>query len=251
MIKVKDISFSYGGANRVILNNVGFELEFGECLAILGNNGVGKSTLLKCIDRIHKINSGSVIINGKDMHTLPRREMAQSIAYVPQSTASSHIMVFDAVLLGRKPYIKWDIGDEDKRITTQIIERFGLQEYKARYLDELSGGELQKVALARAMAQQPVFLMLDEPTSNLDPKNQHEMLNNVKTLAKKHDMGVAIVIHDLNLAVRYCDKFLFLKDGQAYSYGGIETVTAKAIEDVYNMKSEIIEHNDIKMIIPY
>ncbi|PYG84343.1 iron complex transport system ATP-binding protein [Ruminiclostridium sufflavum DSM 19573] len=251
MIKVKDICFSYDSVNRVILNNVGFDLDAGECLAILGNNGVGKSTLLKCIDRIHRIHSGSVIINGKDMHTLSRREMAQSIAYVPQNTASSHIMVFDAVLLGRKPYIRWDVGEEDKQIVSQIIERFGLLGYKARYLDELSGGELQKVVLARAMAQQPVFLLLDEPTSNLDPRNQHEMLNNVRTLAKEHGMGVAIVIHDLNLAVRYCDKFLFLKDGHAYSYGGIETVTPKAIEAVYNMKAEIIEHRDIKMIIPY
>ena len=127
------------------------------------------------------------------MHTLPRREMAQSIAYVPQSTASSHIMVFDAVLLGRKPYIKWDIGDEDKRITAQIIERFGLQEYKARYLDELSGGELQKVALARAMAQQPVFLMLDEPTSNVDSQSEEVIYS---TLSQdSHEHATVLVSH--------------------------------------------------------
>lgn len=251
MIEVKDICFSYNSSGRAILDNVGFDLEAGECLAILGNNGVGKSTLLKCIDRINKTRSGSVIVNGKNMFDLSRREMAQSVAYVPQSTVSSHIMVFDAVLLGRKPYIKWDIGDEDKQIVSEIIERCGLSEYKARYLNELSGGELQRVVLARAMAQQPVFLLLDEPTSNLDPKNQHEMFKNVKKLAVEHSMGVAIVIHDLNLAMRYCDKFLFLKDGRVYSYGGIDTVTSETIDAVYNMKSEIIEYRDIKMIIPY
>ena len=106
MIEIKDICFSYDNAGTVVLDKVGFDLEAGECLAILGNNGVGKSTLLKCIDRIHRIHSGSVIVNGKDMHALSRREMAQNIAYVPQNTTSSHIMVFDAVLLGRKPYIK-------------------------------------------------------------------------------------------------------------------------------------------------
>lgn len=251
MIEVKDICFLYDSTGRVILDNVGFDLEAGECLAILGNNGVGKSTLLKCIDRINRIRSGSVIVNGKNVFSLSRREMAQNVAYVPQSTTSSHIMVFDAVLLGRKPYIKWDVGDEDKRIVSEIIERLGLSEYKARYLNELSGGELQKVVLARAMAQQPVFLLLDEPTSNLDPKNQHEMLQNVKKLAVEHRMGVAIVIHDLNLAMRYCDKFLFLKDGRVYSYGGIETVTSETIDAVYDMKSEIIKYRDIKMIIPY
>lgn len=250
MIVVKDISFSYNSSDRLILDNVGFKLKAGECLAILGNNGVGKSTLLKSINRINEASSGSVIVNGKDMFTLSRREMAQNIAYVPQSTASPHIMVFDAVLLGRKPYIKWDVGDEDKQIASEIIERFGLSEYKARYLNELSGGELQKVVLARALAQQPVFLLLDEPTSNLDPKNQHEMLNTVKKLAVEHRMGIAIVIHDLNLAMRYCDKFLFLKAGRVYSYGGIETVTPEAIDDVYDMQTEIIEHRGIKIIIP-
>ncbi|NLC88649.1 MAG: ABC transporter ATP-binding protein [Clostridiaceae bacterium] len=250
MIEIKDICFSYDNAGTVVLDKVGFDLEAGECLAILGNNGVGKSTLLKCIDRIHRIHSGSVIVNGKDMHALSRREMAQNIAYVPQNTTSSHIMVFDAVLLGRKPYIKWDVGEEDKQIVSRIIGKFGLQEYKARYLDELSGGELQKVVLARAMAQQPLFLLLDEPTSNLDPKSQHELLKNIRQLAKEHGMGVAIVIHDLNLAVRYCDKFLFLKDGQTYSFGGIDTVTSETIKAVYDMESEIIEYRDIKMIIP-
>ncbi len=250
MIEIRDISFSYSNEGRKILQNVGFEMKEGECLAILGNNGVGKSTLLKCINRIHKVHTGSVMVNGLDMHAIPRWEMARHIAYVPQSTSSSHIMVFDAILLGRKPYIKWDVGEEDKRIVSDIIENFGLSDYKARYLDELSGGELQKVVLARAMAQEPTFLLLDEPTSNLDPKNQHEMLSNVRNLAQEHGMAVAIVIHDLNLATRYCDKFLFLKEGMTYAFGGSETVTSETIEAVYDIKTEVIEHKDVKMIIP-
>lgn len=250
MIEVKDICFSYKSSENTVLDGVSFQLEAGECLAILGNNGVGKSTLLKCIDRINKINSGSVLVDGKNMFALSRREMARSIAYVPQDTESSHSMVFDTVLLGRKPYIKWDIGDEDKKIVSDIIDQFGLSEYKARYINELSGGELQKVVLARAMAQQPDFLLLDEPTSSLDPRNQHEMLRNVRKLAADNQMGVAIVIHDLNLAMRYCDKFLFLKDGRVYSYGDIETVTSEAIHDVYDMEAEIVEYGNIKMIIP-
>ncbi len=250
MIEIKNISFAYERGGRQILRDVSFEIAPGECIAILGNNGVGKSTLLKCINKIHKADTGSVHIEGKDLFSLSRKEMAQHIAYVPQNTVGTRMMVFDAVLLGRKPYIKWDIGQEDKRIVEEILTDFGLTDYKARYLNELSGGELQRVVLARAMAQEPHFLLLDEPTSNLDPKNQHTMLKTVKALAKHHQMSVAIVIHDLNLAVRYCDKFLFLKDGKKYAYGGIESVTTETIEAVYGMKSEIIEHNGTKLIIP-
>lgn len=250
MIRVRDISFAYDGTGRVILDRVGFALAPGECLAILGNNGVGKSTLLKCINRIHRAHSGSVVVNGQEMYALPRREMARHIAYVPQSTTGTHMMVFDAVLLGRKPYIQWDVGEQDRQIAAAIIARFGLEAYQARYLDELSGGELQKVVLARAMAQQPLFLLLDEPTSNLDPKNQHEMLRHVRNLAREHHMGVAIVMHDLNLAVRYCDQFLFLKDGQAYACGGIETVTPQTIEAVYDLRTAIVEHENHKVIVP-
>ncbi len=227
-----------------------FELQGGDCLAILGNNGVGKSTLLKCINRILKAKSGSVLIDGKNMYALPRREMAKHIAYVPQNTASAHTMVFDAILLGRKPYIKWDVGKEDRRIVSEVMENLELFAYSARYLDELSGGELQKVVLARAMAQRPMFLLLDEPTSNLDPKNQHEMLHKVRQLAAEHNMAVAIVIHDLNLAARYCDKFLFLKEGRVHSFGGIEALTPQAIDSVYDMKVEIIKYQNTKIIVP-
>lgn len=250
MIEVKNISFSYDHGERVILDKVGFTLYPGQCMAILGNNGVGKSTLLKCIDRIHKPDGGSVVIDGMDVLRVSRLELAKKMAYVPQSCNASHTMVFDAVLLGRKPYIKWDVTEEDKQIVSDILAQFGLEAYKARYMNELSGGEMQKVLLARAVAQQPRFLLLDEPTSNLDPYNQHEMLKIMRDLAHTKNIAVAIVIHDLNLAVRYCDRFLFLKDAHVYSFGGIETVTSDTIETVYGMKADIIEHNGMKVVVP-
>lgn len=249
MIEIQDISFSYDHASRTILEHVGFCVQPGECLAILGNNGAGKSTLLKCINRIIKAQDGKVFIHDKNMFELSRREMAQHIAYVPQRTETPRMMVFDAVLLGRKPYIKWDISENDKAIATDLLEKFGLSDFKARYLNELSGGEVQKVILARAMAQQPEFLLLDEPTSNLDPKNQHMMLGIVQKLAREHQMGVAIVIHDLNLALKYCDKFLFLKDGRAYAHGGIESVTPEIIENVYGLKADIIDYRGTKLVV--
>jgi iron complex transport system ATP-binding protein len=110
-------------------------------------------------------------------------------------------------------------------------------------VDQLSGGEMQKVMLARALVQQPELLLLDEPTSNLDPKNQYEMMALVQKIAREKKIAVLIVIHDLNLALRYCDKFYFIRDHVGYSYGGIETVTSETIETVYGIRAEVTTVN--------
>ncbi len=250
MIEVRNLSFSYSNTSPRILDNISCDLEQGHCIAILGNNGAGKSTLLKCLNRIHKPMEGTILADGDDIYRLPRKELAKRLAGVPQRSECPHIMVFDAVLLGRKPYIQWDATREDKAIVAELLETLELSRYATRYIDELSGGELQKVVLARALAQQPKYLLLDEPTSNLDPRNQHEMLRIVQNICQGQNISVVIVIHDLNLAARYCDRFLFMKDTAIYSYGGIETVTSEAISEVYGMEAEIIEHRGNKLIVP-
>ena len=251
MLEVKNLSFAYSKNGRTILDGVSFYLEQGQFMAILGNNGAGKSTLIKCIDRINPVTAGQVLVNGKSIEAMQRRQLAQSVAYVPQNTQPAHTMVFDAVLLGRKPYIKWGITAEDERIVAQTLEMLNLKQLESRYLDELSGGELQKTMLARALVQQPKYLLLDEPTSSLDPNNQHEMLHVIRDIAQEKNIGVAIVIHDLNLAMRHCDRFLFIKDAKVFSFGGVETVTPETIETVYDLRVDIIEHKGIRVIIPY
>ena len=250
MIEVRDLSFSYGSGTPEILSRISCELEQGHCIAILGNNGAGKSTLLKCLNRIHRPRNGSVLVDGADILRMPGKELAKRLACVPQRSECPHIMVFDAVLLGRKPYIRWDTTAADKAIVEELLERLHLSRYATRYLDELSGGELQKVVLARALAQQPKYLLLDEPTSNLDPKNQHEMMRTVQEICRTEDISVVVVIHDLNLAVRYCDRFLFMKEAGIYAYGGIEIVTAETIREVYGMEADVIEYRGKKLIIP-
>lgn len=158
--------------------------------------------------------------------------------------------VFDAVLLGRKPYITWDASQQDRKITSQIIQQMGLSSFAMRKLNQLSGGEAQKVLLARALAQGPKFLLLDEPTSNLDPYNQHEVLRTVREIASQHKIAVAVIMHDLNLALRYCDKFLFLKDAEVFAYGTVEIVTPETIREVYNIDVDIIEHKGNRVIVP-
>ncbi len=251
MLEVKNLSFAYSKNGRRILDGVSFYLEQGQFMAILGNNGAGKSTLIKCVDRINPVTAGQVLVNGKSIEAMQRRQLAQSVAYVPQNTQPAHTMVFDAVLLGRKPYIKWGITAEDERIVAETLEMLNLKQLESRYLDELSGGELQKTMLARALVQQPKYLLLDEPTSSLDPNNQHEMLHVIRDIAQEKNIGVAIVIHDLNLAMRHCDRFLFIKDAKVFSFGGVETVTPETIETVYDLRVDIIEHKGIRVIIPY
>lgn len=247
MIEIRDIAFSYG--RQKILNGVSFTAQPGKCVGILGNNGAGKSTLITCINRIRTPERGEVIIDGKSVRDMSRNEMARTIAYVAQKNEMSHATVFDCVLLGRKPYIKWSVSQEDIDLCEAMIRRVGMEQFQVRSLDELSGGELQKVMLARALVQQPKLLLLDEPTSNLDPRNQYEMMALVRQIAREQGIAVFIVIHDLNLALRYCDRFYFLKDGTGYSYGGMETVTAETIQTVYGIKAEIAQINGKQVVV--
>jgi len=249
MINVRDISFSYD--DKLILDNISFDIEQNHCIAVLGNNGAGKSTLIKCLNRINKPQNGYVLMGEDNLFDLHRNELAKRVGYVAQKNELSRMTVFDSILLGRKPYIKWEAQESDFEIVESVIKTLNLTDFKMRFIDELSGGEFQKVMLARALAQQPKLLLLDEPTSNLDPKNQYEALKLVKTISKEQNIAVAIVIHDLNLALRYCDRFLFLKDSNIYSYGDIESMTTECIKNVYGMPSKIVEFDGVKMVIPF
>ncbi len=245
-LDVQNAEFGYRGGT--VIHNISFSCESGHCLALLGNNGAGKTTLLKCLNRILGVRSGIVKICGKDIRRMERNALAQHTAYVAQHTDAVRLTVFDSVLLGRKPYIKLGPQDEDMRITEGAIARMELDDLKLHYIDELSGGELQKVVLARALAQQPKILLLDEPTSSLDLRNQHEVMRTVQKIAKTDNILVIVVIHDLNLALRYCDRFLFIKDGAVFACGGDEIVTEQVISDVYGISVHIDEIGGKKFI---
>lgn len=248
ILSIKGLSFKY--PSRHILKNIGFSVNKGECVAILGTNGAGKSTLLKCINHILKPQTGTILIENDEISELSRIKLAQKIGYVAQQQRSIRTTVFDSVLLGRKPYIKWDISKEDIEIAKKAIKMLELEEYSLRYIDELSGGELQKVVIARAIAQEPDVLLLDEPTSNLDLKNQLEVIKIIKKIVQTQQISALMIVHDLNLAIRFADKFILLKDGNIFAAGGIEVMTSENIENVYSVPVAVEKYKTTSVVIP-
>ncbi len=247
MIELQHISYAYG--KHQVLKDISFTAQPGDCVGILGNNGAGKSTLITCLNKIRNPNSGSVLVDGANVFQMSRQETARTIAYVAQKNEMSQTTVYDAVLLGRKPYMKWGLVKEDYDLCDEMLERIGMADFKLRYINELSGGEAQKVMLARAFVQQPKILLLDEPTSNLDPRNQYEMMKLVREMAQEHGITVLVVIHDLNLALRFCNRFLFVKDGLVYDYGDQSIITQQSLRDVYGIDASIITHQGKKFAI--
>lgn len=178
-LEIKDIKFRY--SSRPVLKNVSLKLRKGEILGVVGPNASGKTTLLKCINKILEPKAGSVYIEGKKAKILDRGEIAQKIGHVAQEKETSFpTTVFDTALMGRKPYINWKPSPRDFEVVSNIIGKLGLEDLAMRDINELSGGQKQKVVMARALAQEPKILLLDEPTSDLDLKYQLEVMDIVK-----------------------------------------------------------------------
>jgi iron complex transport system ATP-binding protein len=248
ILNVQGLQFHYPG--RPVLDEASFAVEKGEVLAILGTNGTGKTTLLKCLNRILTPAAGTVWIKDEPIAALSRNALAQKMGYVEQQRNGSRATVFNTVLLGRKPYIRWDITQNDMEIASQALETLGLSEFALRYLDELSGGEQQKVIIARALAQEPEVLLMDEPTSSLDLKNQIEVVNLIRQISRKRGIAAVVAMHDLNLALRFADRFILLKDKAIYAAGGSEVITPETIEAVYAVPVTIAAHNGSRVVIP-
>ena len=240
MLNVENLSFRYRGGPEV-LRDISFSLEDGKFLAILGNNGAGKSTMLKCFNQILQVGGGHVWMDGEDLLALSHREVARRVAFVSQSIPSTQMTVHDVVMLGRRPYMRWGFTEEDHRIVHDAMERLNLSPLRGRYLSELSGGERQKVMLARALAQQPRVLLLDEPTSSLDIRNQYQVLAIVRDICRTGGITAIVVIHDLNLALRFCERFLLLKDGRVYRAGDRSILDRQALREVYGVEAHVVE----------
>jgi iron complex transport system ATP-binding protein len=248
ILSVEELRFFY--RNREVLREVAFSIGEGEIVAILGPNGVGKTTLLKCLNRILKPKGGTVYLDGEDLHRFSLIEIARRVGYVPQRVETGRLTAFDAVLLGRRPHIGWDVTSTDLKIVDAIFHHLSMDHLRLVYIDEMSGGELQKVAIARSLVQEPKVLLFDEPTSNLDLKNQVDILTIITQIVREHRIAAVMTMHDLNQALRYADRFIFLKDGRVFIHGGHEVVNSRVIEEVYGLPVVIGELAGVRCVIP-
>jgi iron complex transport system ATP-binding protein len=247
-LHVENINFSYN--HSPVLKDASFRLEPGKILGVLGVNGAGKSTLLKCLNKVLKPRTGSVFVGEKDVGKMRGNEIARHFGYVPQKSPEDSLTVFDTVLLGRKPYMKLSASKNDIMIVENILKRLRCEHLSHRKTYELSGGEYQKVIIARALAQEPKVLLLDEPVSNLDLRNQMRVMNIVKNAVKDYGISAIISLHDINLALRFADNFLMLKDGSVHFISDKAGLNSSVIEEVYGVKVMIGKINEYQIIIP-
>jgi len=246
--EVNGINFSYN--SKPILDNLSFCVNADEVVSILGPNGVGKTTLIKCISKVLKPTSGSVFIDGSNLHQMSKNDIAKNLAYVAQRSETSRTTVFDSVLLGRKPHFEWNATEKDIRLVGRVLHLLGLDGLALKYVDEISGGEYQLVQIARVLVQQPKVILLDEPTSSLDLSNQHIIMHLIRNIVKKNHMAAVMIIHDLNLAIRHSDKFILMKKGMIYSAGDHEIITPDNIKEVYNIDAYVEKVRGIPVVIP-
>lgn len=249
MIELTDIRFSYN--NTAVIKGISHHFSRGSFTAVLGPNGSGKTTLLKLLNNILKPREGKILLSGKDISSLSLRQMARHVGYVPQFQNNIFpATVFDTVLLGRNPYIRWSPGEDDKKIASEILERLHLGDIALKNINQLSGGQRQRVFIARALAQQPRVILLDEPTANLDIRYQHEVF---ELLGKLSRSGITVImaIHDLNQALNHCSEFVLMNDGMIAARGGKDIFNEEQLETIYKVKIRIFREEDHTYILPF
>ena len=250
MLSINGLDFRY--KNISVLKDVGIDLKKGEVLSIVGPNGAGKTTILKCILGIVKQDKGTILIDGKDASRMKRLNLAKCISYVSQASPSKFpISVFDAVLMGRRPYIVWKPSKKDLEVVADVLRSMDLEDVALRDFDQLSGGQKQKVLLARAFAQETDYLLLDEPTSNLDLRHQMEVMEMISGMVKRKGMAAMLAMHDLNLASRFSDTIVMLNAGKIFCTGEpLQVMTLENIRSVYGVEAIINQNNGNPYILP-
>lgn len=241
MIQIKNLTYTIG--QKEILRNINFQIEKGKIYGILGTNGSGKSTLLKALSRINPVKNGTIFIDKKDINSYSAKKLAQTIAVVPQQTN----LMFDfsalqIALMGRIPYQKPLYADskEDFQIVKQAMQRTNTWHLRDMNAKNLSGGEFQRLIIARALSQQTPLLMLDEPVSSLDIRHQFDIMNLLKEINNQTSATILIIIHDLNLAMKYCDEVILLNKGDLVAKGlSKQVLTQENISTHFGIKVHI------------
>jgi len=241
LLDVKSLSYMYD--EKVVLDQISLGIKSGEILGILGPNGCGKTTLLKNLNKNLKPHGGCVLIDGEDMEGISKKEIAQSIAAVPQSNEIRFAFtVREIVTMGRMPFQESFRGETsaDIEIINKAMEQTGLNEFADRFINTLSGGERQRAIIARAITQTPKIILMDEPTLHLDINMQFEVLDLIQKLSKENGLAVVIVSHDLPMVTRYCDRMILIHEHKVFAMGAAEEILTKEnMRTVFNVDAEL------------
>jgi len=243
-LRVKDLEFN--DSSIPVPENVCMELGSSEILWIVVPNGAGKSTLILSMNRIRH---GSILLDGEKAKYKNMIKIAKRFGYVPQSSSRTFpTTVFDTVLMGRRP--RWRSSKNDLKKVVEVLKLMEIEDLSMRVFNELSGGQQQKVLIARALAQEPDILLLDEPTSNLDIHHQLEVMEIIRELVAKRGISAIMAIHDLNLASRFADKIIIMKNGKIIDAGKPwDVLTPENIRKVYNVEVEVLNSNGRPYIV--
>ncbi|MHB9138356.1 MAG: ABC transporter ATP-binding protein [Victivallaceae bacterium] len=254
MICVENLIFRYPHTTVPVVNNVSFSVGHGHLAVVLGPNGSGKTSLFKCIAGLWHPENGRVLFNGRDIVHMSFRERAGLLAVVPQEHSPPFpYTVFEAALMGRAPHVGLysapSAADEDAAMAA--LEAVGISSLAERCYTRISGGERQLALIARALAQEAPLLLLDEPTSHLDFRNQHLVLETVRKVAATKNLTVLMTLHDPNLASSFAHQIIMLKSGAIVSAGMPETVlTAENLSNLYNIRVGVLESQNRRLIYP-
>ncbi len=246
MIKIEVQNISLGYSRKEVLKDVTFQVMPGEMVGLIGPNGCGKSTIIRALTRIISPYRGRILLDGKDIVSIPRQELARMIGVVPQMPLlPSAFTAFEVVLMGRNPHLglfQYE-GPKELDIAWQAMERTMTHHLARRRVGELSGGEIQCLLIARVLAQETKAILLDEPTANLDIGRQVEILNLIKNLCRTNNLAVLAALHDLNLASQYCDRLVLINNGRIHAQGTpSEVITPQNIKEVYGTESCVYSH---------
>ena len=246
MIKIEMHNVQLGYGRNVVLKDITLQVMPGEMVGLIGPNGSGKSTIIKAISHVISPYSGKILLDGKDVTRIPRRDSARLLGVVPQMPLlPSAFTAFEIVLMGRNPHLglfQYE-GPRELDIAWRAMERTSTHTLAQRRINELSGGEIQCLLIARVLAQETKAILLDEPTANLDIGRQVEILDLIKNLCLENNLTVLAALHDLNLASQYCDRLLLINEGRVHAEGPPEQViTAQNIKEVYGAESCVYTH---------
>lgn len=241
LLEVRDLNKYYEDGYHAV-RGMSFSIGSGKLIGLIGPNGCGKTSMMRCINKLHPMTSGDILVDGESVKKMTTTEIAKKVANVPAELRGSFgLTVYETIMLGRYPYLKnlWWETDEDETEVLDAMRKFGVLHLQGKPLNMLSSGERQRVLIAKAYVQEPRLMLVDEPTSHLDMKYKLEVMEYLRAMVKK-DMSILVAEHDISLMARYCQECIIMKEGKIHAVGDPkEVITEELIQEVYEVSASV------------